>query len=579
METSAKALIKRLWREYISHHLMKLGFAVACMMVAAATTAANAYLMQPVLDDIFLGKDQAMLMIIPLLVVFIAVTNGFANYGQTVFMRFVGQRIIADMQINLFAHLMRADIGLFHDQASGRLISRFTNDINMMRASVSHVLTGVAKESLTMIFLIGVMLYQSWELTLIAFTVFPMAIYPVLKLGRRMRKVSNKTQQELGHFTAQLDETFQGVRVVKGYAREEAEIERAKSTIDRLFGLYFKSAKIQAGAAPLMETFGGLAIAGVIWYGGSEVITGDTSPGAFFSFITATLMAYKPAKTLANLNTHLQEGLAAAMRFFSVMDTEPAIKDADNAKSLEVKEGAIRFEKVNFYYDEEGEAGVSEIDLEVPAGKTVALVGTSGGGKSTLMNLILRFYEVGKGKITIDGQDIRKVTLNSLRSSMAMVSQETILFDDTVRGNIAFGDPEAGDGRIIHASEMAHADEFIRELPHGYETMIGPHGVKLSGGQRQRLAIARAMLKDTPILLLDEATSALDTTSEQAVQAAFEELMEGRTTLVIAHRLSTIQHADIIYVMEKGRIVEQGDHKSLLKAKGKYYELYAGNRL
>ena len=567
-------LLKRIGRQYLAAHMGKMILAIICMMLVAGATASNAWMMQPALDNVFLKKDASMLTIIPLAVLCIGIISAVANYGQVVIMRNVGQRIIADMQIELFSHLMRADLATFHDQASGRLISRFTNDIMMMRNAVSTVLTGIAKDFFTMIFLIALMFHQSLGLALIAFFVFPVAVLPVLRLGRRMRKISDSTQQQLGAFAAQLDETFHGVRVVKAYGREEHEIGRASAIVERLYRLYFKASRVQALASPIMEVLTGAAIALVIWYGGRQVIEGVTSPGAFFSFIAAMVMAYKPAKTLVTLNNSLQEGMAAASRLFAVLDSTPVIHDRPGAKPLVLDKGAITFDRATFRYAP-GAGGIEDITIDVPAGKTVALVGASGSGKSTLVNLLLRFYDVSDGGIFVDGQDLRSLTLASLRRSMALVSQEIVLFDDTVRANIAYGRMDASEDEIVQAATMAAADSFIRELPQGYDTVIGPHGVKLSGGQRQRLAIARAMLKNAPILLLDEATSSLDNTSERIVQQALDNLMRDRTTLVVAHRLTTIRNADIIYVLERGRIVESGSHAELMAKRGAYYDLYA----
>lgn len=569
-----KTLLKRLYPLYLRQHIPLVMVAVACMLLVAAATAANAWMMQPMLDEVFLKKDKDMLFYVPMAVFAIGVISAAASYGQTVIMRNVGQRIIADMQIDMFAHMMHADLAMFHDQASGRLISRFTNDIMLMRGAVSNVLTGIAKDLFTMVFLVALMFYQSLPLAIIAFLVFPIAVLPVLRLGRRMRKISDSTQHQLGQFSAQLDETFQGVRIVKACAQEEYEINRARGTIEKLYTLYFKASRVQALSSPIMELLTGAAIATVIWYGGYSVLQGATTPGAFFSFVTAMIMAYKPAKTLATLNNNLQEGMAAASRFFHVLDLEPAIKNRVGAQPLIVNQGSIRFDHVSFRYAPDA-GGVEDITLTVPAGKTVALVGQSGGGKSTLVNLLPRFYDVQSGTISIDGQDIREVTLASLRGAMSLVSQEIVLFDDTVRANIAYGRMSASEAEIVSAAEMAAADSFIRELPQGYDTIIGPHGVKLSGGQRQRLAIARAMLRNAPILLLDEATSALDNTSERLVQQALEQLMQGRTTLVVAHRLSTIRNADIIYVLEKGKVVESGSHDELMSRSGGYHKLYA----
>lgn len=571
--TSSYLLIRRIVRDHVSSHFGKVGIAVICMALVAGTTAATAWLMQPVLDQIFLNKNRAMLLVVPIALVVVALIGGVANYFQTVLMRRVGQRIVADLQIMLFDHMMHADLSLFHDQASGRIISRFTNDIQSMRLAVSTALTGTAKECLTMIFLVGVMIFQSWQLSLIAGALFPIAILPVMRLSKRMRKIADGTQHQLGEFTAQLDETFQGVRVVKAYRREDYEVSRARRTVETLFKLYTKASRIQALSGPMMEVLGGVAIASVITYGGLQVIDGTMTTGAFFSFMTAMLMVYRPLRTIAGLNTNMQEGLAAADRLFKVLDAPPEIRDDPQAVPLTVTQGSLSFEHVFFSYDGHHNA-LSDVTLEVPAGHMAALVGPSGSGKSSLMNLLLRFYNAQQGSIKIDGQEIRSVTLETLRRSVALVSQDILLFDDTALGNIAYGREGATREEIVQAAISADAHEFISALPQGYETRIGPSGVRLSGGQRQRIAIARAMLKNAPILLLDEATSALDTQSERSVQKALVELMQHRTTLVIAHRLSTIRHADVIYVMDQGRVSERGTHESLLKQNGLYATLY-----
>lgn len=573
---TGREIIGRLLREHISPYKRKLFIAMGCMVIVASCTALNAWMIQPALDQIFIEKNHNMLMLIPLAVFFIALIGAGANYTNTLSMRYIGQRIIADMQTRLFEHLMKSDIGLFHQQSSGRLISRFTNDINLLRNAFSNVLTAIAKESLSMVFLLGVMIYQNAMLALLALIAFPIAIYPIIRLGKRMRRLSDKTQNELGDFTTTLDEIFGGVRTVKSYNREDFEIGRARGIIESLFSLYYKSSRTQSAATPMMEVLSGLSIALVIWYGGSQVLDGTISAGAFFSFITAFLMAYKPVRAMSGLNGVLQEGIAAASRLFNIIDTPPKIIDAPDAKPLVINKGNIHFDNVIFHYTPEI-IGINGISLDVPAGKTAALVGLSGGGKSTLMNLLLRFYDAQTGAITIDGQDIKNVTLHSLRASMAFVPQESMLFDDTVKANIAYGREGASDEEIFAAARNASADDFIRAMPEGYNTMIGAHGVRLSGGQRQRIAIARAMLKNAPILLLDEATSALDNESERNIQQALQELMKGRTTLVIAHRLSTIVNADIIYVIEGGKVIESGSHENLLEQRGKYYQLYANN--
>lgn len=562
--TKSLDLYKRLLAIYVLRYKKVLILGGFCMLLVAGTSAGQAYLMKPVLDDIFVKEDQHFLYILPIVLIVVALINAIGDYGQSLCLKYVGQRVVSDMQVDLFAHLMHSDLNLFHDQSSGRLISRLTNDIMLMRYSVSQVLTGAIKESFTMLFLVAVMVSQSVAMSAVAIGVVFFAILPVNKLGRRMRRVAAVTQKEMADFSAQLDDTFQGVRVVKAYRREEFEIERTRHTIRQLFKLYYKASRIQSFSSPMMGLVGGIAIAAIVWYGGFKVISGDTTPGGFFAFITATVMAYRPVKILANINTQLQEGMAAAARFFEVIDTTPTILDKPGAGTLSITGGEVAFDQVTFRYHE-GSGGVEELSFTVPAGHTVALVGASGSGKTTIMNLLLRFYETQSGNIRIDGQEIRDVTLASLRESLAFVSQDIVLFNDTVRTNIAYGKLDATDEEIIAAAKKANAHEFIERLPQGYETPVGPHGVKLSGGQRQRLSIARAVLKNAPILLLDEATSALDNTSERVVQDALNQLMQGRTTLVIAHRLTTIRDADTILVLEGGRIREKGTHATLME--------------
>ncbi len=557
------ALYKRLLRTYVWRYKRVLIIGAICMLVLAATAATQAWLVKPVLDYIFVERNTLYLVLLPLALIMVAAINAASDYGQSLALRYVGLRVVSDMQGDLFAHLMHSDIQLFHDQSTGRLISRLTNDIMLMRQSVSQVITGLIKETTTMVFLTALMFWQSAIMSTVAIGILVFAVLPIVRLGKNMRKVSDATQSQLGDFTAQLEDIFQGVRVVKAYGREDFESVRARKTIHGLFKSFYKIGRVQSMSGPIMSLLGGVAIAAIIWYGGFKVIHGNTTSGAFFSFITAMILAYRPVKVIAGLNTQLQEGMAAAARFFSVIDTKPTITDAPDAQSLAVTRGEIAFRNVTFRYHADG-AGVEDVNFTVPAGKTVALVGSSGSGKSTIMNLLLRFYEGNAGSITIDGTDIRDVTLVSLRASLALVSQEIVLFNDTVRANIAYGKLDATEEEIIAAAQKAHADAFIRALPQGYDTPIGPLGVKLSGGQRQRLSIARAVLKNAPILLLDEATSALDNTSERAVQEALTELMQGRTTLVIAHRLSTIADADTILVLDHGRIQASGTHNQLI---------------
>ena len=568
------ALVWRLARDFMRPHLPRVLVAFLLMGAAAGSTALRAWLMQPVLDRVFVGREASWLLLIAGAALAIALVKGIADYGEAVLMNRIGQRVIADVQIALFARLMRADLAYFHAHPSGTLISRFTSDAVLLRNAAANVLAAIGKDALTVIFLVGVMFYQDWLLALVSFFVFPVAIYPIVGIGRRMRRVTANTQNEMGQLTTLLSQTFQGARLVKAYGMEAYEESRAAALFERLYALIDRATRTRSRASPMMETLGGIAIAVVILYGGHQVIAGARTPGAFFSFVTALLLAYQPLKSLANLNASLQEGLAAAHRLFQVLDVEPTIRDMPGARPLRVAGGEICFDQVRFGYSP-GAVALDGVSLIVPAGHTVALVGASGAGKSTILNLIPRFFEVEDGGIAIDGQDIRAVTLTSLRAAIAIVAQEVTLFDDSLRANIAYGRFGAAMEDIEAAARAAGIDGFIRELPEGYDTQVGEHGVRLSGGQRQRIAIARAMLKDAPILLLDEATSALDSESERQVQTALRTLIRGRTTLVIAHRLSTVQGADLIHVVDRGRIVESGRHAELLARNGLYARLYA----
>ena len=573
-ENTTYALVKRLLKESVRPYLKWIGFALVGMVFVAGATAAMAWLMKPVINDVFVAKNKEFLLPISIAVLVTFAIKGFANYAQSVIMHYVGQRIITDTQHRLYGHLTRMDLSFFHQTPTGSLISRFTVDINMMRAAVSNALTGIGKDLLTLIFLVGVMFIQDRYLAVIAFVVFPVAILPIVKLGQRIRKVTVSTQEEIGQFTTLLEQTIQGARVVKAYRMEEYEKGRFRKIAERVFQLVFKSARIRSMASPIMETLGGVAVALVIFYGGFRVIEESMNPGAFFSFITALLLAYEPMKRLANLNASLQEGLASAQRLFGLLDTKPNIIDKPDAATLKIKGGNIVLNQVNFSYIPKHPV-INGVSLSVPAGKLVALVGPSGAGKSTILNLIPRFYEVDSGVIKIDGIDVQDATLESLRRNIALVSQEIILFDDTVRANIAYGRPDASEKEITQAAKNAAAHDFIEAMSNGYDTYVGERGTKVSGGQRQRLAIARAMLKNAPILLLDEATSSLDAESEREVQAALMELMKGRTTLVIAHRLSTVIEADLIHVIDNGKLVESGNHPELLSKNGTYARLYA----
>jgi subfamily B ATP-binding cassette protein MsbA len=571
---STSSLLGRLGSAYIRPYVGHIVLAIFFMVIVAAAQGMSAWLMKPIIDDVFIAKDRDMLKLVSLAVLATFAIKGFANYAQSLLMNFVGMRIIADAQNSLGSHLTKMDLGFFHNNPTGTLVSRFTADIVQIRNVVSNSLTSLGKDLMSVIALVGVMFYQNMELAFISIFIFPIAILPIVKLGRRMRKVTSNQQVETGVFMTLLAQTFQGMRVVKAYGMEKYEKNRIRTLVEKLFELSFKAARIRALVSPIMETLGGVAICVVIAYGGLQVIDGHSTTGELFSFITALLMAYDPMKKLGNLNVSIQEGLAGAQRLFNVLDTEPVILDKPNAQELSNIKGGVTLSNVTFSYGSNAPA-LSSVDLEVPAGKRIALVGPSGAGKSTILNLIPRFYDVDEGQISIDGIDVRDVTMATLHQNIALVSQEITLFDDTIHANIAYGRSDASNEDIYNAARHAAAHDFILELPQGYDTQIGEQGVTLSGGQRQRLAIARAMLKNSPILLLDEATSALDTESERQVQVALDELMSGRTTLVIAHRLSTVVDADVIYVIEDGKITQSGSHDILIEQDGSYAKLYA----
>ena len=569
----SQAIVGRLVREHVGGYVAQIVTAVILMGVVAAATAAYAYLVQPILDDIFVNRDETRLLGITVAMLVVFAFKGIADYGQTVIMAKVSMRIVADIRQRVFDNLIRADLAFFHDKSTGELLAGIMNNVDMLRDTVSKTLTAIAKDSLTLAFLVALMFYQDWVLATISFFVFPLAVLPTVLIGRKVRRRASRAWAELEQVTALMSESFRGIRHIKAYGQEEREKERARSKIDELFLRIFKTLRAKAILSPIMEILGGVAVAVIILYGGTQVIAGTTTTGSFFSFLTALILAYQPMKDLAKLNNNLQEGLAAAQRVFVLIDVEPQIRDREGAVELHAGGGRITFEDVHFAY---GKApALHGVTIEAPAGKTIALVGASGAGKSTILNLVPRFYDVAAGNVAIDGHDVRDVTLSSLRRCIALVSQEVALFNDTVRANIAFGRPEASDEEIERAARDAAAHGFIMALPQGYDTPVGESGVKLSGGQRQRLSIARAILRDAPILLLDEATSALDSQSEREVQEALNRLAQGRTTVVVAHRLSTIADADIIYVLDHGKVVEAGSHAELLARRGVYAGMYA----
>jgi len=489
-------------------------------------------------------------------------------------MNVISLRITSDMRIRMYGHFVKSDISKLHNTSSGNMIASIMNEIGMVVGMINTAINGFVKQLFTLAALVGVMFYQSLELSLIAFVGFPLAAYPIYKIGKKLRNLSFKNQEIAGKFTSQMSDTLQYSKLVKAYSCEDFEIKRMSLIVESIFKIGKKISRMSLIASPFVESLAGFGVAAVIWYGGYQVLNGITTPGAFFSFFTAMMMAYRPLKTVSGMNSGIQMGLAASTRFYKIIDEKPTIIDSDNSIILKDVKDKITFENVDFSYIDNKKA-LDNINIEIPIGKTIALVGHSGGGKSTIMNMILRFYDPSSGSIKFDNQDIRQYTLKSLRGKMAVVSQEVMLFDDTIIENIRYGKEDASEEDIINAAKMAEADEFIIQLPHGYNTHIGQNGIRLSGGQRQRIAIARAILYNAPILLLDEATSALDPISERLIKDALAKLMKGRTVVVIAHRLSTIMHADKIFVISHGKIIESGTHKELIGNNGSYANLYS----
>ncbi len=547
--------------------------ALISMLGVAGCTGATAYLIKPVLDDIFIQKDMTMLRILPVIVLTIFVVKGVCSWCSTYFMSYVGQRVIAQFRQQLYDHLQTLSLSFFDRTPTGVLMSRIINDVNITQGAVSESLAGVVKEVISIVVLIGVIFHRDWQLAMVAMVILPFAFFPIVKFGRKLRVISKKNQESMGQISVTLHETFSGNRIVKAFCMEDYEKKRFARDNARYLNSVLKSVKVRALSSPIMEFLGGLGIVAVIWYGGYSVIRGVSTPGNFFSFLAAIIMLYEPVKKLSNMNNTIQLGMAAAERIYQVLDTKPEIDNRPDAGELDPPIRAVELRNVSFGYAAE-EIVLENICLKAKAGEVIALVGMSGAGKTTLVNLIPRFYEVSDGAILINSTDIRDVTQASLRAQIGIVTQQSILFNDTVYNNIAYGDIRKGSEQVIAAAKAANANDFVMKMPNGFDTRIGEQGVRLSGGQRQRICIARALLKDAPILILDEATSSLDSDSELEVQKALENLMVGRTTFVIAHRLSTIKNADRIVVLANGRIVEEGHHDELLRGSGEYRRLY-----
>jgi len=557
---------------FVRPYWPRLLVAMLCMFVVSAITAAFALLTKNVLDDIFIDKDKFMLIVIPLAVMGLGVIKGFFTFGEGYLMNYVGQRVVANIRQRLYSHLQTLSLSFFDRTPTGVLMARITNDVNSVQGAVSNAVTGMIKDVFTAIGLIGVVFYRDWFLALVAIVVFPLAAYPFVQFSRKLRKISKRTLETMAYISTFLQETIFGHRIVKAFNMEEYENRRFSDANERYFKYLMKRVKIRALSNPVMEWLAYIGIGAFIWVGGSRVISGAMTVGDFFSFMTAMALLYDPMRGISKVNLIIQEGIVAARRVFEILDLKPEVTDAPDARTLPPFSREIKYQDISFRYADE--MVLKDISFSVKRGEKVALVGSSGAGKTTLVNLLPRFYDVTEGSILIDGTDIRHVTLQALRDQIGVVSQQTLLFNDTVRNNIAYGRPDIPEKEVIKAGQMADAHNFILKLPEGYDTIIGEQGVILSGGQRQRISIARALLKNAPILILDEATSSLDTESEREVQAALDRLMEKRTVLVIAHRLSTVRNVDRILVLSEGKIIEEGVHRELMAISGEYKKLY-----
>lgn len=559
---------------YLRAYRFRLAGAFICSVGVAGLSAVYAMLVQPVLDEIFIARNRELLLLLPLAVLAVALLKGAFAYGQAYLMSYIGHWLVADVRQQLFLHIIRLPIR-FHDaNSSGRLVARVISDVNEMANAIPSVLKDLFQQGLTFVALLGVAFYHNWKLASVVVFVLPFSGFVLMRVGKRIRKLSNRGQEHIGRMASVLKEAFSGIKIVKAYGQEDSELERFSLTNSAFRLAKVKSSQTSAMASPLLEVIGVCGVSVIIWFGGGQVIEGAMKPGEFFSFLSAMFMAYAPVRKMSGANESVQRALAGAQRVFSVLDLDSEMAKDEGKDTLKPITRTLEFENVTFVYEDAGEPALNHVNLSIHAGEVVAFVGASGSGKTTLVSLVPRFYRPTEGTLKIDGVDIRTVERASLRRQIGIVSQETVLFDDTIRNNIAYGRPNASDEAVVAASQAAFAWEFIERLPNGLDTLIGENGLKLSGGQRQRLAIARAILRDPPILILDEATSALDSESEKLVQQALANLMKGRTTLVIAHRLSTVQHADRIVVMAKGTIQEVGTHVELLQRGGLYTKLY-----
>ncbi len=572
-----QSVTSRIVFDYLMSHKLKIILALFMMVISAGATGLHAWLVRPALDEVLIKGNKEMLFLIPIAIIIVTLCKGLATYTHSYQMSKVAHSIIAKLQTQMFEKLMYLNMKFYNDSKSGNLISRLINDTYYLRLAIVKSVTGIIKDVLVIIFLLGNMFYQSWTLTLFAFFAFPLAIWPIRKIGKSIRKITYTIQNEIAVFSNVLAESIKGIRQVKAYSRENYEKQRAFETISFIQKYFTKSAFISNRLSPLMEFIGSLAVALSIYAGGVFVLNESMTTGQFMSFLVSLLLAYQPVKALGNLNISVQEGLAGAERIFKLLDTsEKNMENISKGKTIDL-DGDIIFKDVSFAYNDN--TVLDKISLTIPKGKKVALVGLSGSGKSTIANIILRLYDNYLGSILINSKDIKELDLTDVRNSVSIVTQETILFNESIFNNIKYGNLEASDEEISLVAKNAGVNSFSEELEEKLHTIIGENGIKLSGGQRQRIAIARALIKDAPILIMDEATSSLDNITENKIHDTINNLMNNKTKLIIAHRLSTIEDADIIYVLDKGKIESQGTHEELILKSTIYKKLQLREQL